>query len=103
VKRIIQWEDITHPMSKIRSQRVSRGVHEISSNAPQQSRHEALSSEVMTHRVQNLSDQQSHLRGYAPAKKNNHHISNMMDIVLKDLLVFGSALLVVSAFLYLIL
>ena len=56
----------------------------------------------MTHRVQNLSDQQSHLKGYAPTKKNNRHISTMMDIVLKDLLVFGSAVLVVSAFIYLI-
>jgi hypothetical protein len=92
-----------HPMSKIRSRRVSRGVHEISSKASQRSSHEALSREVKTHRVQNLSDQQSHLKGFAPAKKNNPHISTMMDIVLKDLLVFGSALLVVSAFLYLIL
>jgi hypothetical protein len=90
-------------MSKIRSQRVSRGVHEISSKAPQRSRQEALSSEAMAHRVQKLSDQQSHLQGYAAAKKYSRQSSNMMDIVLKDLLVFGSALLVVSAFLYFIL
>ena len=92
-----------HPMSKIRSRRVTRGVHELSPKAPQQSRHEALSSEAVTHRVQNPSDQQSLLQGYAAAKKNNRHSSSMMDIVLKDLLVFGPGLLVVSAFLYLFL
>ena len=72
------------------------------SNPPQRSGHEALSGEVMTHQVKNLRDHQSLIEDYAPAKENNRYIGTMMDIVLKDLMVFGSALLVVSAFLYFI-
>jgi hypothetical protein len=56
----------------------------------------------MTHRVQNLSDPQSRVHGHGPADENNRHLSAMMDMILKDLLVFGSALLVVSVILYLI-
>ena len=56
----------------------------------------------MTHRVQNLSDQQSRLHSHVPTKENNRNFSAMMDMILKDLLVFGSALLVVSIILYLI-
>jgi hypothetical protein len=56
----------------------------------------------MTHRAQNLSDLQSRVQGHGAAKENNHGLSAMMDLVLKDLLVFGSVLLVVSAIFYLI-
>ena len=55
----------------------------------------------MTHRVQNLSEQ-SRLHGHEPAKENNHNFSARKDLILKDLLVFGSILLVVSVILYLI-
>ncbi len=54
----------------------------------------------MTHRA--LSDQQSRVQGHRPAKENNHGLSARTDLILKDLLVFGSVLLVVSAILYLI-
>ncbi len=62
----------------------------------------ALLREAMTHRVQNLSDQQSPLQGHGPAKENHHGLSARTDLILKNLLVFGSVLLVVSAVLYLI-
>ena len=55
----------------------------------------------MTHRVQNLSEE-SRLHGHGPAKENNHKFSARTDLILKNLLVFGSVLLVVSAILYLI-
>jgi len=55
----------------------------------------------MTHRVQNLSEQ-SRLRGRGPTKENNHNFSARKDLILKDLLVFGSILLVVSVILYFI-
>jgi len=54
----------------------------------------------MTPRAQNLTDHQSRLHGHKPTQENNRHLSAMMDMILKDLLVFGSALLVVSAILY---
>jgi hypothetical protein len=60
-----------------------------------------LMPEAMTHRAQNLSDQQSRVKGHGAAKENNHGLS-ARDLILKDLLVFGSVLLVVSAILYLI-
>ena len=56
----------------------------------------------MTHRAQNLSGQQSRVQGHGPAMENNHRLRAMIDMILKDLLVFGSVLLVVSALLYLI-
>lgn len=55
----------------------------------------------MTHRVQNLSEQ-SRLHDHEPAKESKHNFSARKDLILKDLLVFGSILLVVSVILYLI-
>ena len=55
----------------------------------------------MTHQAQNLSEQ-SRLHGHGPARENNYSLSARMGLILKNLLVFGSALLVVSAILYLI-
>jgi hypothetical protein len=102
VKRDTHWEDKTHPMSKMRSRQVSRSVYETYSKASLRSGHKALSREAMTHRAQNLSGQQSRVQGHRPAKENNHRLRAMMDMILKDLMVFGSVLLVVSAILYLI-
>jgi hypothetical protein len=56
----------------------------------------------MTHWAQNLTDQQSRVQGHGPAKESNHSFNDRTDLILKDLLVFGSALLVVSVILYLI-
>ena len=56
----------------------------------------------MTHRNQNLSDQLSRLQGHETDKENQHALSGRRDLILKNLLVFGSMLLVVSVILYLI-
>ena len=56
----------------------------------------------MIHQIQNLSDQQSGLQGHGPVKEDHHHLKAMTDLILKDLLVFGSILLVVSVVLYFI-
>jgi hypothetical protein len=56
----------------------------------------------MTSHVQNLSEHQSHLQRYEPAKKHGIRISTMKDIIVKDLLILGSAMVVVVTFLYLI-
>ena len=95
MKRDGHWEDTTHPMSKILSRQLFRGYYETRG-------HKALSRKAMTHRAQNLSDPQSRVQGHAPTKENHHGPSARTDMILKDLLVFGSVLLAVSSILYLI-
>ncbi len=56
----------------------------------------------MTHRNQKLSDQLSRLQSHEIAKEDHHALRARTDLILKNLLVFGSMLLVVSVILYLI-
>jgi hypothetical protein len=60
----------------------------------------ALPEEAITHRAQRLIDLLSYLQGHRAAKE--HDLSTRTDLVLKNLLVFGSVLLVASVVLYLI-
>lgn len=62
----------------------------------------ALPGETITHRAQRLIDLLSRLQGHGAAKENYHGLSARTDLILKNLLVFGSVLLVVSVILYLI-
>ena len=56
----------------------------------------------MTHRNQKLSNQLSRLQGHETAKEDYRALRARTDLILKNLLVFGSMLLVVSVILYLI-
>ena len=61
-----------------------------------------LPEEATTHRAQSVIYRQSHLEGHGATKENHHGLSARTDLILKNLLVFGSVLLVASVILYLI-